>query len=171
MTADVPGGLTLRRATETDHAVLEPLLLDWMGGSRALASAAERVWFRHFSSTSVVAETPDGRIAGFVVGFVSPDRPEEAVVVALATNPNLRRRGVGRLLAAEFGRTVRAAGVRRVVVAVPPDERVAVDFLRRIGFTPTDGPGTQRLYGVSSLPGYDGEGRDRALFVRELAAG
>jgi ribosomal protein S18 acetylase RimI-like enzyme len=166
MSADV----VFRHPIEADHAVLEPLLRDWFGGSRALAASVQRLWFRHFSSTSWIAETPDGRVAGFLVGFVSPDRPAEAVVVAVATSPNRRRRGIGRALIGRFEGSCLPLGAGRVVTAVPPDERVAIEFLRAIGFTPTEDAATKRLFGIPSVPDYDGHGQDRAVFVREIGA-
>ena len=162
--------LAFRRATEADHAVLEPLLRDWFGGSAA-AGTVSRLWFRHFSSTSWVAEAERGRIAGFVVGFVSPDHPAEAVVVGAAVNPNVRRSGIGRALFDRFESTVRDLGARRIVVPIPPEDRVAVEFLRALGFATADGARVVRLYGVPSIADYDGEGRDRAVFVREILTG
>ncbi len=160
--------LAFRRPTEKDHAALEPLLRDWFGGS-AVAGTLSRIWFRHFASTSWIAEAEGRRIAGFIVGFVSPDRPAEAVVVGAAVDPNVRRSGIGRALFDRFESTVRGLGARCVVAPIPPDDRVAVEFLRAIGFGATEGPGTQRLWGVPSIPDYDGDGRDRAVFVREIA--
>jgi hypothetical protein len=37
-----------------------------------------------------------------------------------------------------------------------------------MGFTPIDGPGTQRLYGTPAFPDYDGEGDERTVFTRDL---
>ena len=34
-----------------------------------------RMFFKHFAGTSLVAETDDGALAGFVVAFVSQDDP------------------------------------------------------------------------------------------------
>ncbi len=163
--------VSFRHPTEEDHRVLEPVLRDWCGGSRTLAESAQRLWFRHFASTSWIAQSPDGRIAGFVVGFVSPDRPSEAVVVVAATNPNVRRKGIGRALFARFEETAAALGARRVIAAVPPDERVAVDFLRALGFVTEGGEPTRRLFGVDAVVDYEGHGRDRAVFVREIPTG
>jgi ribosomal protein S18 acetylase RimI-like enzyme len=162
-------GVTFRRPTAADHVALEPLLRDWYGGSPA-AGAVSRLWFRHFTSSSWVAETGAGRIAGFIVGFVSPDQPEEAVVIGAAVHPSLRRHGVGRALFDRFDATVAGLGARRVVAPIPPDDRVAVEFLRAIGFSAREGSGTRRLWGVPSVPDHDGDGQDRAVFERPVAS-
>lgn len=162
-------GLTFRRPTEADHATVAAIVDEWWAGRR-IRRLLPRLWFRHFGSTSWIAETPDGRLAGFLVGFVSPDHPAEALVHMAATNPNLRRRGVGRALVARFADDVAARGVARAGAAVGPDDRVAVEFLRAVGFVSVEGPGTERIYGVPAVPDYDGPGEDRAILVLEVAA-
>jgi len=172
--------LRFRRPTEADHAPLVRLADDWWGG-RPVRRLLPRFWFRHFASTSWIAETDDpaeaatggtgsrpGLPAGFLVGFVSPDRPDEAFIHLASTNPNLRRRGIGRALYERFCDDVRARGVVRVTTTVWPGDRVAVEFHRAIGFRAIDGPGTQPMYGVPAFPDYDAEGEDRAVFVRVL---
>jgi ribosomal protein S18 acetylase RimI-like enzyme len=156
-----------RRPTEADHAAVVAVADEWWAGRR-VRRLLPRLWFRHFASTSWIAQTDDGRLAGFLVGFVSPDRPDEACVHMAATNPNLRRRGIGRALFARFADDVTARGVVRVSAVIRPEDRPAVEFLRAIGFDAFAGPGTERIHGVPALADYDGEGEDRAVFVMEL---
>jgi ribosomal protein S18 acetylase RimI-like enzyme len=159
---------SFRHPVEADHVALEPLLDDWFGGRR-VRRFLPRLWFRHFASTSWVAEATDGRLVGFLVGFVSGDRPDEAVVLLAATSPNRRHRGIGRALVDRFEAEVALRGARRLVAWTWPDERPAVEFLQAIGFTSLEGPGTVRLYGVPAVPDFEGEGEDRAVFTREVA--
>ncbi len=179
--------LRFRRPTEADHAPLVRVVDDWWGG-RPVRRLLPRFWFRHFASTSWIAETEDvadaatdgrdgatggrasrpGLPAGFLVGFVSPGHPDEAFIHLASTNPNLRRRGVGRALYERFCDDVRARGVVRVTTTVWPGDRVAVEFHRAIGFRAIDGPGTQPMYGVPAFPDYDADGEDRVVFVRAL---
>jgi ribosomal protein S18 acetylase RimI-like enzyme len=159
--------LRFRRPTEADHAAIVGLVDDWWGGRR-LHDLLPRLWFQHFSGTSWVAETADGRRAGFLVGFVSPDRPDVAYVHMVGADPNLRRRGIGRALYDRFIADVRERGARRVVAITWPGNRISVAFHTSIGFRADDGPGTQRLYGTPAYPDYDAEGEDRVVFVLEL---
>lgn len=159
--------LRLRRPIEADHAAIVALADEWWAGRR-VARLLPRLWFRHFASTSWIAETGDGRLAGFLVGFVSPDHPDEACVHLAATNPNLRRRGIGRALFAAFAEDVARRGVARIGAAVRPEDRVAVLFLRAIGFDALEGPDGARIFGVPAVADYDGPGEDRAVFVRHL---
>jgi GNAT superfamily N-acetyltransferase len=159
--------LRFRRPLEADHPVLVGQVDDWWGG-RKLHQLLPRLWFQHFTGTSWVAEDADGRIVGFLVGFVSPDRPDESYVHMIATSPNHRGAGLGRVLYERFFEDMRARGVRRVSAITWPGNRVSVAFHRAMGFVPSDGPGTQNLYGTPAYPDYDAEGDDRVVFSRVL---
>jgi ribosomal protein S18 acetylase RimI-like enzyme len=160
-------GIVLRRPTEADHARLVDQVDDWWGGRR-MHPLFLRMWFRHFTGTSWLAEDEAGRPVGFLVGFISPDRPDEAYIHMVATSPNHRTVGLGRTLYERFFEDVRARGVRRVSAITWPGNRVSVGFHRAMGFTPADGPGTQNLYGTPAYAAYDADGEDRVVFSREL---
>ena len=123
---------------------------------------------QHFTGTSWIVESGDGRLIGFLVGFVSPDDPTEAYVHMVGTNPNHRKRGVGRGLYERFFADARARGARRVSAVTWPGNQISVRFHTAMGFRPDDGPGTQRLYGTVAYPDYDCEGEDRVRFVLDL---
>jgi GNAT superfamily N-acetyltransferase len=158
--------LIFRRPVEADHARIIAVVDDWWGGQKVRAFLPRRFWFQHFTGRSWIAETGDGRLAGFLVGFISPDHPDEAVIHLVGTNPNRRRRGLGRELYRRFAEDVRADGIHRIQAITWPGNRISVAFPVALGFAPDDGPGTQRLYGTASYPDYDGEGEDRTVFTR-----
>jgi len=162
-----PLGVSWRHPEETDHPGLVALVDDWYGGRRVHATFG-RFLLAHFGSTSLLAETVDGTVAGYLVGFVSPDRPEEAFVHIAAVNPNLRRRGIGRELYRRFGILAAVRGARRVVAHVWPGDPIAVKFHRGLGFAPQSGDGEMSLYGTLALPDYDYPGEDRAIFMRSI---
>lgn len=173
MSDDTPGGsrqpvaLQLRRPVEADHGPIVALVDEWWGGRR-LHDLLPRLWFQHFVGTSWVAETADRRLAGFLVGFISPDRPDEAYIHMVAANPNLRRQHVGRTLYDAFFADVAKRGVRRVGAITWPGNRQSVAFHTAMGFRIVDGPGTQPIYGVVAYPDYDAPDEDRTVFVREI---
>ena len=140
---------------------------DWWGG-RHVHQLLPRLWFQHFSGTSWIAETDDGRLAGFLVGFVSRDEPTTGYVHMIAANPNLRLGGLGRMLYDAFIDDVVALGVRRVKAVTWPGNRVSIGFHTALGFQIDAGPGTQRLYGTPAYPDYDGQDEDRVVFVRNV---
>jgi len=159
--------IRLRRQTEADYPVVIAVVDDWWGG-RSLYRILPRLWFQHFTGTSWIAETEDDRLAGFLVGFVSPDDPSVAYIHMVATNPNLRLRGLGRTMYEAFIADVAGRGARTVRAITWPGNRTSVGFHRAMGFAIDDGPATQRLYGTPAYPGYDGEGEDRVVFSRAV---
>lgn len=167
-----PGPLDLswRHPVEADHPRLVLLVDDWYGGRRVHATFG-RFLLVHFASTSLLAEMADGNVAGYLVGFVSPDRPAEAFVHTAAVNPNVRKRGIGRELYRRFEILARARGARRTVVHAWPGDPIAIKFHRALGFEPFGGDRTMKLYGTLALPDYDYPGEDRTIFVRPIAAG
>jgi GNAT superfamily N-acetyltransferase len=157
----------LRRPRETDHRLLVGQVDEWWGGRR-LHPMFLRLWFQHFAGTSWIAEDVDGTPIGFLVGFISPDHPDRACIHMVATSPNHRRRGLGRMLYERFFEDVALRGVRRVNAVTWPGDRLSVGFHRAMGFIVDDGPGTQRLYGTPAYPDYEAEGDDRVVFTRDL---
>ena len=101
-----------------------------------------------------------GALVGFLVGFISPDHPDEAYIHMVGDEPEppARRARPAAVRALLRGRG-RARGVRRVTAVTWPGNRVSVAFHRAMGFSADDGPGTQRLYGTPAYPDYDGRRR------------
>jgi ribosomal protein S18 acetylase RimI-like enzyme len=163
-----PGeAVRFRRPSESDHRQIVDLVDEWWGGQR-VHHLLPRLWFRHFSGTSWIAESPDGRLAGFLVGLVSPDRPNEGYAHLVAVNPNLRRTGIGRALYDRFFEDLRGRGASRVSATVWPDNRAAVRFHEALGFSVDAGPGTRPVHGVPAYPDYDGDRDDRVVLDRDL---
>ena len=165
--ADALPPIRFRRPTEADYVPIVRLIDDWWGG-RSMTDLLQRVWLQHFTGTSWLAETDDGRIAGFLIGFMSPDHPDTAYCKMIGTNPNLRGRGLGAELYARFFADAKAAGRTRVVAITWPGNKVSLAFHLALGFRLETGPGTQNLYGTPSYPAYDVDREDRAVLVRSL---
>jgi ribosomal protein S18 acetylase RimI-like enzyme len=163
--------LRFRRPTEADHPAIVERVDDWWGDGRRLHDLLPRLWFQHFTGTSWIAETESGGLAGFLVGFVSPDHPDIAYVHMVAADPNLRRRGVGRALYGAFIADVARRGVRTVRAITWPGNRRSVAFHRALGFAVDDSPGTQRLYGTPAYADYDYPGEDRVVLTLEVPPG
>jgi ribosomal protein S18 acetylase RimI-like enzyme len=167
MTEPTEGDLVFRRPIEADHATIVELVDEWWGGRR-MRALLPRLWFQHFTGTSWVLETPEGRLVGFVVAFIGPDDPSFGYVHMIASDPNRRRAGIGRALYERVFADLAARGVREVKAITWPGNRTSVAFHTKLGFRIDDGPGTQRLYGTPAFPNYDGWGEDRVVFTRTL---
>ena len=159
--------LVFRRPTEDDYVALVRVVDDWWDG-RALHVLLPRLWLQHFTGTSWLAEDTAGVLAGFLIGFISPDHPEIGYCHMVAANPNLRRSGVATRLYEHFFEDARAAGARRVHAVTWPGNRRSVAFHRALGFVVHEGPKTQNLYGTPAIAGYDYDTEDRVVLSREL---
>ena len=160
------GSPSAARPRTTTPAIIR-VIDDWWGG-RDLATLLPRLWLQHFTGTSWLAEDEEGRIAGFLIGFLSPDHPDTAYCHMIATNPNVRRSGLGAALYEHFFDDARASGRTLVKAVTWPGNRVSLAFHRSIGFEIADGPGSQNLYGTPAQPGYDFDREDRAVMVRRI---
>jgi GNAT superfamily N-acetyltransferase len=158
---------TLRHPAEADQPRIAAVVDGWFPGQHVNRLAA-RSWFRHFATTSWIAEDATGAPIGFVLGYRSQDVRAEAVVHLVGVHPSHRRHGIGRTLVNALLIEVADAGATTVIAVAWPGEPIAVAFFRALGFTPDDGPGTQPLYGTPAYPDYEGEGEDRVVFRRRL---
>ncbi len=165
---DAAPTLRYRRPTEADYVPIVRVVDDWWDG-RSMAVLLPRLWLQHFTGTSWIAETvDDARLAGFLIGFMSPDQPAVAYCHMIATNPNLRHRGIGGELYERFFADARAAGRTRAVAVTWPGNRASLAFHEALGFRLEMGPGTQNLYGTPAYPAYDHDREDRAVLVRAI---
>lgn len=165
--ANTDEALTFRRPTADDHPRIVGVIDEWWGGRR-MHHLLPRLWLEHFTGTSWIAEHADGRLAGFAIAFISPDDPTTAYMHMIATDPNGRRRGLGRALYERAFADAAAHGARRVTAVTWPGNRPSIRFHRAMGFAIDDGPGTQSIFGTPAHPDHDGDGEDRVVFVREL---
>ena len=83
----------------------------WWGG-RNMADMLPKLFFVHFRQTGFIAEC-DGKVVGFLVGFLSQTLGNEAYIHFVGVHPEFRKRGIGEALyerffgvAKTFGRSV-----------------------------------------------------------------
>ena len=150
-------GLRFRRPVEADHAVIVRQVDEWWGGRR-VHDTLPRLWFQHFTGTSWVVEDDAGRIVAFLVGFISPDRPDVAYIHMVGTSPNHRMKGLGRALYERFFEEARTNGRSVVRCVTSPVNQRSVAFHESLGFE------VERV-----VEDYDGPGEDRVLLVKRLS--
>ena len=156
--------IALRNAEPEDYPPIVRLVDTWWGG-RAMASMLPRLFFTHFRPTTFVAEE-DGRLVGFVAGFVSQTDPRQAYVQFVGVDPACRGHDVGRLLYERFFAAARAQGCEEVRCVTSPVNRGIIAFHLALGFEPLPGDAAQD--GVPSTKDYDGPGESRVRFRRRL---
>jgi GNAT superfamily N-acetyltransferase len=157
--------LSFRRPTEDDHPRVLAVMEQWWGGlggaegARFRAALLPRLFFQHFTTTSTVVEQPDGRLVGFLVGFLTPAEPGTAYVHFVGVDRAARRAGLGSALYRRFLDDATRAGATTVRAVTSPTNTQSVAFHAALGFA------------VSPVrPDYDGPGNDRVCFTRSLPA-
>ncbi|QVQ53754.1 GNAT family N-acetyltransferase [Spiractinospora alimapuensis] len=149
------GKPTVRAARPNDFEPIIAVVDDWWG--RPVSVNVSRLFLDHFHDTSLVAETDDGRIVGFVIGFLSPADPDCAYIHFTGVAPEARRTGLARDLYDRFFTVARAAGRTKAKAVTSPLNTRSIAFHEAVGFTVSD-----------PVPDYDGPGLDRVVFRRDL---
>jgi N-acetyltransferase len=153
---DAPA-IRVRPAAPGDHARIVAVLDDWWGG-RAMTDMLPRLFLDHFGSTSLVAVTEDGSLAGFLVGFLSRDQVGTAYVHFAGVGPEYRRGGLAARLYGRFFAMASAAGATSVKAVTSPINEVSQRFHRALGFDVSE-----------PVADYDGAGSDRVVMTRALS--
>jgi GNAT superfamily N-acetyltransferase len=99
----------------------------------------------HFGDTSLLAEV-DGRLVGFLIGWLSQRHPDAAYVHFMGVRPDHRRAGIGRELYRRFAALARARGRTRLLAECGAFNRRSLAFHQSIGFTML--PGDMVIDGV-----------------------
>jgi ribosomal protein S18 acetylase RimI-like enzyme len=154
-----PEDIRLRTATAADYDQIIAIVDAWWG--RPIRHALARVFLDHFYATSTVAESPGpgdkGELAGFLIGFLSPSRPDAAYIHFVGVHPGLRGNGLARILYERFF-ALAADNGRQVVTAITaPRNAGSIAFHTAMGFTVTP-----------PIPDYDGADSPKVLFERRL---
>ncbi len=132
-------------------------------GARERAALVPRLWLQHFATTSLVAER-DRAVVGFLIGFLSHDRPSEAYIHFVGVAPDARRAGLGRALYEQFFALCNQAGRDKVRCVTSPQNVGSVAFHAAMGFAVE--PGEVGDGPVRAKADYDGPGVHRVVFVR-----
>lgn len=125
-----------------------------------------RLFFQHFTRTSTIADTADGGLAGFLIGFVSQDDPEVGYIHFVGVNPDLRGTGLGRRLYEKAFEDFRERGCSVVRAVTSPVNSGSLAFHASMGFSRVPDPSS----GDDAWRDYDGPGGDRVVLRRSLDA-
>lgn len=159
--------LHFRPPEEFDHIrVVEAIPVWWgMAPEDAPSRLLPRLFFQHFTNTSILVEDDDRRLVGFLIGFRSASRPQTAYIHFVGGAPELRRQGVARDLYERFFAMMREEGCTTVEAITGPINRRSQSFHQALGFMLG---GDTEVDGVPACLDYDGPGEHRVAFTRAL---
>jgi L-2,4-diaminobutyric acid acetyltransferase len=143
--------LVLEAPGVDDGAELWRLTRD--SGSLDLNSAYHYLlWCRDFAATSVVARH-DGKVRGFVTGYVRPDVPDTLMVWQVAVAPEARNRGLAARMIGELLDRRAPFGQKFVEATVTPDNTASMALFR--GFARDHGAPVREcgLFAAAQFPG------------------
>jgi ribosomal protein S18 acetylase RimI-like enzyme len=156
--------MNIRPLQEADYETIIGAIDDWFDG-RQLSHLLPRIFFIHFRPTSFAIEE-DGRVIGFLTGFVSQTHPDQAYIHFVGIEATYRSRGLGRQLYSTFFEAVRRLGCTTVRCITSPANSGSIAFHTRMGFS-IERSNTER-HGVPCTINYELKEADRVLFVRSL---
>ncbi len=156
--------MQLRHVRPSDCDRVLAVIDEWWGGP-ATSSHLPHVFFSHLAPTSFVLEEDDGELVGFLLGFFSQARPDEACVHMIGVHPAFRRLGFGRRLCERFFLTAQMHG-RRWVRSVSTSSGPSIAFHRALGFVPLRGDAV--IDGLPVRRDHAGPGGQRVVFRRGI---
>ena len=92
--------IRIRNAEPSDHSRIISVMPNWWGG-RDLTAMLPDFFLAHFSDTCFVVEKEQDLI-GFLVGFLSQSRLDEAYIHFVGVHPDFRKEGLGAALYEKF---------------------------------------------------------------------
>lgn len=143
--------MTIRLVKGSDYYVISPLINDWWNG-RQLADLLPKLFFDHFKNTSFIVEE-EGKIIGFLIGFLSQSYLNEAYIHFVGIHPEYRGKGIGKQLYNQFFDVIKKNGRNTVRCVTSPVNRASIAYHTKMGFEIEHGNKTNQ---------------DKVLFVKYL---
>lgn len=156
--------MEIRTVKSTDYYTISPLINEWWGG-RNMSDMLPKLFFDHFTNTSFIAEK-DGKLVGFLIGFLSQSHSNEAYIHFVGVHPDYRKHQIGKHLYHTFFTVVKQNGRNIVRCVTSPVNKVSIAYHKKMGFEIE--AGDKKVDGVLVNSDYDGTNQDRVLFVKHL---
>ncbi|MFO1446122.1 GNAT family N-acetyltransferase [Bacillus sp. Bva_UNVM-123] len=156
--------MKIRSVKGSDYYTVSPLINEWWGG-RNMSDMLPKLFFDHFTNTSFIAEK-EGELIGFLIGFLSQSKPNEAYIHFVGVHPDYRKHNIGKQLYDQFFEVVSQNGRNIVRCVTSPVNKASIVFHTKMGFEIEEG--NKNKNGIQVKTDYDGENQDRVLFVKHL---
>ena len=124
--------MNIRPVHESDYKEVIAVVDNWWGG-RHMTDMLPRLFFKYFQDTSFIAEE-DGKIIGFLVGFISQSYSTEAYIHFIGIHPDYRKTGIAKQLYEMFFNIVNKRGCITVNCVTSPINKGSIAFHKKMGF-------------------------------------
>ncbi|MEH7356792.1 GNAT family N-acetyltransferase, partial [Neobacillus drentensis] len=148
--------MEIRSVKGSDYYVISPLINEWWGG-RNMSDLLPKLFFDHFTNTSFIAEK-EGKLVGFLIGFLSQSYSNEAYIHFVGVHPDYRKHAVGKKLYNQFFNVAKQNGRNIVRCVTSPVNKVSIAYHTKMGFEIEEG--NQKIDGISVNTDYDGSNKD-----------
>lgn len=164
MCRELPDDLKIRNSKPSDHPRIIAVLKDWWGG-RDLTWMLPKLFLIHFNNTSFVVEKGDTLIA-FLIGFLSPARPQEGYIHFAGVHPDYRGIGIGAFLYSRFFEICRENNRATIRACTSPVNTESIEFHKKIGFKISQG--NAEIEGIQVTLDYNRPDDPKVLFEIEM---
>ncbi len=126
----------------------------WWGGP--IGTFAHPIFFYELGDNALIVEE-DNKMIGFLLGFIAHQPVRTGYVHLVGIHPDYRRRGVGRVLYAEFTERCRKAECERMKAITTLGNEGSIRFHEAVGWE------------TEAIDDYAGRDRKRLVFTKVLA--
>lgn len=143
-----------RKITKADFDQIVEVIDRWWGGP--ISTFAHPIFFYELGDEALIVEQ-DGRLIGFLLGFIVFKTPKTGYVHLVGIHPEFRRQGVGRLLYENFTERCRGLGCLRMKAITTAANEGSLRFHEAMGWT------------AEEIEDYAGPSRKRIVFAKDLS--
>jgi len=142
-----------RKITKADFDQIVEVIDRWWGGP--ISTFAHPIFFYELGDNAIVVED-DGRLIGFLLGFIVFKAPKTGYVHLVGIHPDYRRQGVGRLLYENFTDRCRSLGCLEMKAITTAANEGSLRFHDAMGWQ------------TQEIDDYAGPSRRRVVFTKQL---
>lgn len=126
------------------------------------------IFTKFFTNTSLIIESENKKVLGFLLGFISQDNSQEGYIHLLCVIPQCRKKGLAKALMDDFLKILKERGCRKVYLITSPGNKKAINFYHKIGFN-IDNQGKEIVInGVKAIKNYNGPGEHKLILTKQL---
>ncbi len=156
--------IEIRNALPSDHRNIISVLPNWWNG-RDLTASVPKLFLKHFSNTSFIAEK-DSQLCGFLIGFFSQTYSNEGYIHFVGVDPDIRKIGLAKILYNSFYDICQLNSRIIIRSCTSPVNKLSIDFHQKMGFSIESGNST--VEGIPITKDYNRKGDHKVLFRKEL---